>query len=93
MDNLNEQQVFSKLREFIVEIIGEDATEFIKISQSSRFVQDLEMDSIQIVVFSEKVKREYDMNVKFIKWMAKKSMKKIINMTIGDVVKFIVHNQ
>lgn len=93
MDNLNEQQVFSKLKAFIVEIIGEDVAGFIEIGQSSRFVQDLEMDSIQIVVFAEKVKKEYDLSTEFVGWIAKKSMKKIINMTIGDVVEFIVHNK
>ncbi|EUJ23299.1 hypothetical protein PGRAN_09001 [Listeria grandensis FSL F6-0971] len=93
MDNLKGQQVFLTLKEFIVDIIGEDVAEFIEIAPSSRFVQDLEMDSIQIVVFAEKVKKEYDMSTKFVGWISKKSMRKIMNMTVGDVVEFIVHKQ
>ncbi|WP_163655234.1 acyl carrier protein [Listeria sp. PSOL-1] len=93
MDNLNEQAVFAKLTSFIVDVLGEDVAEFVEISESSRFVQDLEMDSIQIIAFAEMVKKEYDMNKKFVEWIAKKSMKKIINMSVGDVVTFIIDHQ
>lgn len=49
-------QVFNILHQFISDIIGADIAEELDITQNSNFTKDLEMDSIELVAFAEKVK-------------------------------------
>ena len=53
---LNSEEIFAVLKVFITEVIGEEFVEDMDISRESSFTKDLEMDSIEIVSFSEKVK-------------------------------------
>ena len=52
----NHEELFNLLKGFITEIIGEEFVEEMDITPQSSFTKDLEMDSIEIVSFSEKIK-------------------------------------
>jgi acyl carrier protein len=93
MDNLTQESVFLQLKEMIAGIIGEDVVEIIGIQMDSRFAKDLEMDSIQIVAFAEMVQEKYGHLVDFVSWLSKKSILKLISLTIGDVVELIVRGK
>ncbi len=83
-------EVFAGLSGFVADIIGGDVAEEIGISPESLFTQDLEMDSIQIVAFAEKVKREYGDRVDFVSWLSGMAPEKILLLSVGQVVDFIV---
>jgi acyl carrier protein len=87
----NIDRVFRQLKQFIAEIIGEDVVEELNVTRKSTFVKDLEMDSIEIVAFAEKVKAYYGHQVNFIGWLSKMKIKEIINLSIGDVADFIAN--
>jgi acyl carrier protein len=100
MDNLNSDPantteaakggpVFPHLKAIIIGIIGIDVAEFIEITEESAFVGDLEMDSIQIVQFAEIVNEHYGSEVDFVGWLSKKPIRRLVDLTIGDVAAFI----
>ncbi|MDR1183775.1 MAG: phosphopantetheine-binding protein [Coriobacteriales bacterium] len=81
--------VFSQLERMIIDIIGDEAAEFIDISEQSTFVTDLEMDSIQIVQLVEQVNELYGRRVDFLSLLSDKSLSELLKLTVGDIVKFI----
>lgn len=85
------REIFLTIKGFISEIIGEDVAEELDISVNSSFTKDLEMDSIQIVSFAEKVNRRYGERVDFTGWLSDKSIMQLLNMTIGKIVDFIAN--
>ncbi len=84
------EEVFAGLSGYVADIIGGDVVEEIGVSPESLFFRDLEMDSIQIVAFAEKVKREYGDRVDFISWLSGMTPEKIHLLSVGQVVDFIV---
>ena len=83
------EQVFEFLRQAIAEVIGEEAASLVEIRYGSQFIKDLEMDSIQIVAFGEKVNDRYGATVDFVGWLSNKPIRKLLKLTVGDVAEFI----
>lgn len=92
MDSIEKQKetIFESLKKFITEVIGEDVAEELTIERESVFTRDLEMDSIEIVSFAEKVKATYGDNIDFNGWLSGMDMDQLINLSINDVVNYIV---
>lgn len=92
-DSMSEkcEEVFAQLKQFIAEIIGEDVVEQIDIKENSIFTKDLEMDSIEIVSFAEKVKGKYGQQVDFIPWLSGMDLQQLLNLSINQVVEYIVN--
>ncbi len=86
---LNEDEILSVLKQFITEVIGEEFVEDLDITPQSSFTKDLEMDSIEIVAFSEKVKAHFGKNIDFTGWLSNMDLDEIINLNLGDITKFI----
>ncbi|MDR1203442.1 MAG: acyl carrier protein [Tannerellaceae bacterium] len=84
--------VFKQLSRFVADIIGNDVIEEIGISQESIFTKNLEMDSIEIVTFAEKVKQKYGREIDFISWISKMKLQELNNLSIGQVVDYIVNS-
>ncbi|MDR1402201.1 MAG: acyl carrier protein [Tannerellaceae bacterium] len=84
--------VFKQLSKFVGDIIGDDVIEQIGISQESIFTKNLEMDSIEIVAFAEKVKQKYGREIDFISWISGMEFQKLYNLSIGQVVDYIVNS-
>lgn len=82
--------VFKQLKEFVGDIIGGDVIEEIGISNDSVFTKNLEMDSIEIVAFAEKVKKKYGHDIDFISWISKMDFQELYNLSVGQVVDYIV---
>ncbi len=93
MDSIEQQkeEVFELLKKFITEVVGEDIAEELDITPDSSFTKDLEMDSIEIVSFAEKVKSTYGEGIDFNGWLSEMEMEQLINLSIKDVVNYIVN--
>ena len=83
-------RIFEQLKQFIADIIGEDVFEELSITKDSTFTRDLEMDSIEIVAFAEKVKAEYGSTIDFTSWLASMELEDLIKLSLNDIVDFIV---
>jgi len=86
---LNSEEIFALLKQFITEVIGEEFVEDMDISKESSFTRDLEMDSIEIVSFSEKVKSHFGEHVDFTGWISGMDLDQLINLSLGDIIKYI----
>jgi len=83
--------VFKQLKQFVADIVGNDVIEEIGISDESIFTKDLEMDSIEIVAFAEKVKKKYGREIDFISWISTMEFQDLYNLSVGRVVDYIVN--
>ena len=86
---LNSEEIFAVLKTFITEVIGEEFVEDIDISRESSFTRDLEMDSIEIVSFSEKVKAHFGEKIDFTGWLSNMDLDQLINLKLDDIIKHI----
>jgi acyl carrier protein len=77
------------LKQFITEVIGEEFVEEMDIDMNSSFTKDLEMDSIEIVSFSEKIKAHYGEQIDFTGWLSNMDLDQLINLNLGMIVNYI----
>ncbi|HMI04505.1 MAG TPA: hypothetical protein VK541_18590 [Pedobacter sp.] len=77
------------LKQFITEVIGEEFVEEMDIDMNSSFTKDLEMDSIEIVSFSEKIKAHYGDQIDFTGWLSNMDLDQLINLNLGMIVNYI----
>lgn len=90
---LPSQEIFSLLKQFITDIIGEEFVEEMDVSMHSSFTKDLEMDSIEIVAFSEKVKNYFGEEIDFTGWLSNLDLDQLINLKMEDIVHFILRSK
>lgn len=83
------KKFFDLLKQFITDIIGEEFVEEMDVSMESSFTKDLEMDSIEIVAFSEKVKSHFGEDIDFTGWLSGLDLDQLIDLKIKDIVDYI----
>jgi len=86
---LSENEILDVLKQFITEVIGQEFVADLEITPQSSFTKDLEMDSIEIVAFSEKVKAHFGRNIDFTGWLSNMDLDEIIQLNLGDITKYI----
>lgn len=91
--SLDAEEIYRLLKQFITDIIGEEFVEEMDISTDSSFTKDLEMDSIEIVSFSEKVKSYFGEGIDFTGWLSSLDLDELIDLKIKDIVDYIQHHQ
>jgi len=85
-----EQQILEDVRTMIAGIIGQDVDlNDREIALDTSFNRDLELESIEFVVLSEQLQNRYGKDIDFAGWLAGKELQDIINLRVGDVVRFI----
>jgi acyl carrier protein len=88
-EKLSNEQIFELLKQFITEVIGEEFVEEMDITMESSFTKDLEMDSIEIVSFSEKIKAHFGEQIDFTGWLSNMGLDELINLNLGTIVNYI----
>jgi len=88
-NKLSKEEIFETLNQFITEVIGEEFVEEMDITPSSSFTKDLEMDSIEIVAFSEKVKNHFGSNIDFTGWLSNMDLDEIIQLKLENIINYI----
>ena len=86
---LSNDEIFDVLNQFITEVIGEEFVDEMDITPDSSFTKDLEMDSIEIVAFSEKVKIHFGENINFTGWLSNMDLDEIISLKLSDIINYI----
>jgi acyl carrier protein len=86
----NEKEVLGEVANLVREVIGEEWVSDVEITLNSSFADDLELESIEFVALAERLKVKYGKRVDFAGWLAKKELKEIIGLKVGDLVGFIV---
>lgn len=86
---LNSNEIFDLMKQFITEVIGEEFVEEMDITLESSFTKDLEMDSIEIVSFSEKIKTHFGEQIDFTGWLSNMDIDELIHLNLGTIVSYI----
>ncbi len=87
---MNENEILGEVRGALAEILGSDQDlHGREIALGTSFSKDLELESIEFVVLSEKLQAKYGDKVDFAAWLAGKELDEIINLQVGDVVSLI----
>jgi acyl carrier protein len=86
---MNNDEIFDLMKQFITEVIGEEFVEEMDISPESSFTKDLEMDSIEIVSFSEKIKAHFGDQIDFTGWLSSMDLDQLINLNLGMIINYI----
>ena len=82
--------ILDEVKGLIEEIIGQSVDMNDKeISLATSFSKDLEMESIEFVVLSEKLQETYDDDLDFAGWLEAKELNEIIGLSVGDIVGFV----
>ncbi|GEN66326.1 MULTISPECIES: acyl carrier protein [Chryseobacterium] len=90
---LNHEELFTLLKGFITEVIGAEFVEEMDITPESSFTKDLEMDSIEIVSFSEKIKAHFGDQIDFTGWLSSMDLDQLINLDLSMIINYIYECQ
>lgn len=90
---MNHEELFTLLKGFITEVIGEEFVEEMNITPESSFTKDLEMDSIEIVSFSEKIKAHFGDQIDFTGWLSSMDLDQLINLDLSMIINYIYECQ
>jgi acyl carrier protein len=90
---LNHEELFTLLKGFITEVIGAEFVEEMNITPDSSFTKDLEMDSIEIVSFSEKIKAHFGDQIDFTGWLSSMDLDELINLDLRMIINYIYECQ
>ena len=82
--------MLAEITEMITAVIGVDELVGLEIGLDTSFQEDLEVESIEFVVLSERLMARYGGDVDFVGWMAGMELDEIIALTVGDLVAFVV---
>lgn len=90
---LNHEELFTLLKGFITEVIGAEFVEEMDITPESSFTKDLEMDSIEIVSFSEKIKAHFGEQIDFTGWLSSMDLDQLIDLDLSMIINYIYECQ
>jgi len=88
---MSNEEIFALMKQFITEVIGEEFVEEMDITRDSSFNKDLEMDSIEIVAFSEKIKQHFGDRIDFTGWLSNMDIDQLIALNLGMIINFIAN--
>ncbi|WP_086827554.1 acyl carrier protein [Allokutzneria sp. NRRL B-24872] len=72
------------------EVLGEYGLDDAVIEMDTKFHQDLELESIDLVALSGQLEQHYDGRVNFAEFIADLELDEIIELTVGRLVDFVV---
>ena len=82
--------ILEEVKSLIEDIIGQSVDmNDNEISLDTSFSKDLEMESIEFVVLSEKLQTTFGQDLDFAGWLANKELNEIINLKVEDIVGFV----
>ncbi len=84
------QEIMETVAGIIREVISEDWVSEMQITMDTTFY-DLEVESIEMVALAEKLQERYGDAVDFPNWLASMELEQIINLTVGQLVRFIAN--
>ena len=82
--------ILAEVRAMLVEIIGSEYALSLDIDMRTSFDADLELESIEFVRLASMLNERFGDRVDFVEFLADKGFNEIINLTVGEVVSYIV---
>jgi acyl carrier protein len=70
-------------------VVGEEWTEDVDISMDTSFVDELEIESVEMVALSERLQERYGESIDLAGWLAGKEMDELITLRVRDLVEHL----
>ncbi len=84
---------FSKIVEALIGLIrssvNEDWIQACEIGPETRFSQDLEMESIEMVMLAAAIQRHYGGSLAIVDWLSGRSLDDLVALSVGDLARHI----
>lgn len=87
---LTRAQVLGEISEMITTVLGDYAPDIADIAEHTRFGDDLEMESIDLVTLAGLLAEWYGPDVNLAGYLAELELDQIIELTVGDLVAYVV---
>ncbi|MBP2474967.1 acyl carrier protein [Crossiella equi] len=84
-----EQEVLATVTSLLTSVIGQDYADSVDVGMDTSFNADLELESIEFVALSAKLREHYGSSVNFAAFLADKDVAEVVELTIGDLVRHI----
>jgi acyl carrier protein len=82
--------VRSTVEQTIIDVVGQEFYEECEVGLDSTFAEDIEVESMEMMEIAERLIETYEGKVDFVAWFADMELEDLIDITVGDVVDFIV---
>jgi acyl carrier protein len=76
----------------IIEVVGQEFYEECEVGLDSTFAEDIELESMEMMEIAERLMQTYEGRVDFIAWFADMELEEIIELTLGQLIDFIVRS-
>ncbi len=87
---MTEPEILAALVQIVEEILGDELEDDLVVGMQTSFSHDLELESIELVALAEGVQRRYGADIDFVAWLSELQLDQIIELTVGDVVGFVL---
>ena len=84
------ESVRTTVESAIRDVVGEVYYEECQVGLDSRFAEDIELESMEVMEIAERLIEHYEGKVDFVAWFADFELDDLIELTVGRVVDFIV---
>lgn len=84
------EEVMASVTTALGAIVGVDYVADLGVGPDTGFEADLELESIEIVQLAEELVDRYGDRVDFVAWFAGMELQELIDLTVGQLVEFIV---
>jgi acyl carrier protein len=74
----------------IIDVVGQEFYEECEVGLESTFAEDIELESMEMMEIAERLMITYEGKVDFVAWFADMELEEIIDLTLGQVIDFIV---
>jgi acyl carrier protein len=85
-----EEEVLDVVRRMLVDVIGPEYTVGLTIEMGTALDLDLQLESLEFVALAERLPAHFGPEVDFVSWLADMELDEIIDLTVGDLVSFVV---
>ena len=73
----------------IREAVNEDWIEDFEITAETSFNNDLELESIELVLIAEKIQQHFGQSIDFNRWLSSFNLDQMIELTVGQLTEFV----
>lgn len=85
-----EAAVLAELTDVLGAVLDPAELEETPVTMDTRFVEDLDLESIDLVTLTAELRRRYGDRVDFPAWFASLELPEIIGLSVGQVVRYVV---
>jgi acyl carrier protein len=85
-------QVHRTVEDAIVNVVGRWYYDECQVALDSTFAEDIELESMEVMEISESLIDTYEGRVDFVTWFSAMELEDLVELTLRDVVDFIVRS-